>query len=88
VLTAEADARCSQRGAKHRPFKSVFLARHLLVLIGRENGVLRVELGTCTLSKKDVEIRKAKIPQMKRCPQGRRTCPTHECCSQQQTVSL
>lgn len=78
MLSPEADAGRSQRGERHLPFKSVFLARKLLVLNGRENGVLREELGTCGLSKKDVEIRTTNIPQMKHRPQGTkrmRSCP-------------
>lgn len=66
MLSAEEDAGRSQRGERHLPFKSVFLASQLLVLIGRENRVLREELSTCRLSKKDVEIRTTNIPQMKR----------------------
>lgn len=68
MLSAEADAGRSQRGERHLPFKRVFLAIQLLVLIGRENGVLREELSTCRLSKKDVEIRTTNIPQVKRRP--------------------
>lgn len=74
MLSIEGDGRQRKKGEEHHPFKRVFLTGQLLVLIGREVGVLREELGACRLSKKDV----TNISQMKLRPkgaEGARTCP-------------